>query len=310
MFLVILEYNSSSSINISFMEPLDLSSPADREIAAFFDKTRTVSQNLMISQDESRLPRRFLTISQQPESRVFGAITKKEIEEILEAYDKQKAQRGAVVEPVKCDKILGQSYAKLLHSKPGFHHPGSTVYLARKLGISNAYPDSLLGGYSSYSVGSSEDLPALRSRHRSSMIKTLTQRFHQSLEKDDKEVALLEYDRICKIDPNNSNARACRGLISWKEKKYIEAVDDLRAAIKGDIEFKDLIKNTLVTCLYEIGCLKYQTRNYTQAISAFDEALTYNPNHDGVKLHRRMSREGLNSRSRFSTVEDYNRPRK
>lgn len=276
--------------------------PLDRELIAFFDKMRTQMRKIKapLSNQNEHINRLLRDSEVKQDDGLYGVIKQSDMQLLLSEYDKQlRLNNGVIEKPLTCDAITGKSYAKLLHSRRGFHNPASTAILVEKLGINDVRMDSFLGGHSTYLVREGEDVSSLRKRNRATNIRVIAKRFHQALadeEDKDKRAAILELDNMLKLDPKDSNSIACRGLLAYSEGLHTEAAADLREALKGSIERVEEVRAKLVISLYEIGMKFFNTCKYNEAISHFDEALKHDPKHAGSDLHKRISHDKLNSR--------------
>lgn len=283
------------------MDFLDPNNPKDIDLVNFVGKIQNHLKKLKIPMEcQNEHASCILRESKaSPDDTMYGNIGRADIELLLSEYDRKSLVGSTTDEPITCHNITGKSYAKLLHSKHGFHNPASATILAEKLGINNTRMDSFLGGHSTYSVKEGEDVFSLRKRNRASNVRAMALRFHKHLvneEDKDRRAATLELDNMLKLDPKDSNSLACRGLLSYSKGQHAEAATDLREAIKGQIEEAEQVREKLVTSLYELGMKHFNSFKYKEAITNFDEALKHDPKHAGSDLHRRLAHDKLNSR--------------
>lgn len=226
----------------------------------------------------------------------YGLIKRTELEMLLLNYD-ETSERST-----KCERLLEGSFAKLLYSKPGFHHPSSTDYLVEDLNIKECERDSFLGGHSTFSTPEENSLAGITEHHLKMYIKN---RAKELLDLMDDESALpgtLDDDvgELSNKDPQNGNTFAVRGKHHFIRKRYQQAVDDLKRALESNCDYMEKVRLTLSEACYKVGMNLYSRNKFDQANFSFQESLIFNPQHDGSRLHTEMCiREIQKSNRRF-----------
>lgn len=220
----------------------------------------------------------------------YGEIEEKELKTILENYNASSDK------PVKCDRLMAGSFAKLLYSKPGFHHPSSTDYLVESLNIKDHDRDTFLGGHSTYATPNDISLEAILKHRTRTYIKNRSGELLDKLDKDSwSEIKDDDVKEVYKVDPNDGNALAVRGKYNLRKRQYTRAVADLKEALNSNCDYTERVKHDLGEAYYQRGLELFAagTQFLGEANMCFREALDLDPNHEGAKLHLQLSMNRL-----------------
>lgn len=283
-------------------------------INKFFQKLRldinlieTELSNSPLPQQEERQ-----TSSTSSEDKLYGVVSREEFQNILSSYENQQNSSDLKNKPVTCDKVSGKCFAKLLYSKPGFHHPGSTDHLVQDLKINDVHRNTFLGGVSNYIVNEDGNLTGLWQKRRNLILKVNVDNAAKFLAEGKPAEARKLIDLTLKDDPNNGYALAVRAQYYRENLKFDLAIEDLTKVLQED-SFKDKKKiyEGLGVSTYEIGLRSYHRNDFQAAINKFDEVLRYakeceaadlKKEVEGAKLHKEICKTKLSqyNRSRFS----------
>lgn len=232
---------------------------------------------------------------------LYGLVTRDEFQDIIDSYDKQQTTKDKCDAPVANKK--GVNFNQLLHSKPGFHHPGSTSYLVGELDIVDIDRYSLLGGFSTYKPGEGERLNDLKTAQKNSMTYEFVDRAHHKISTSQWQDAFNDIEIAMKMNPECGDAIAARARYYIQSKNYDKAIRDLRYAADKTIKYREFYNNTMAEALFQTGMRQYYHRNFSQARKLFSEALNYDSHHANATIHRNLCDKELNRG--WSAVKSY-----
>ena len=241
------------------------------------------------------------SIAGSPDDKLFGRIREEELAKILHSYEEQQQIPTKIEKPVLCDTVNGRSFEKLLHSKPGFHHQGSTAYLVKKLGIPDVKRNSFLGGFSTYALCEEESLTGLKKSHNLMLLRKSLKKAQIQLSKKEYGSAKSQIDRALKLDPSSSEAFAMRGNYYASTDRHPQAIDDFKRSLAGQLEDRDSVKRNLSNSLYVQGMAMYHRREWRGALVLFNESLRYDASNDGAKLHKGLCEGQIRSETSYTS---------
>ena len=269
------------------------------------DKIRCQLDNLDLSLDDSCQNSSSSSAENVAEEERFGVIKKEEFEAILKAYDQQQTVSALADKVVKCDKVKGGSFAKLLQSRSGFHHLGSTAYLVDDLGIKDRARNSFLGGHSTYDFDENDSLTTIKKQQTKLHITGASKIIHELISSGRTDLAKSEVDKVMKLDCNHPDALASRGHLGSVRKEYNGAIGDLTRALEsGGCSEPARVSLILSEALCERGMEAYRCCNYANAVDDFTESIKYNGANENAKLHLNISRDNLFKQRRPFGVTD------
>lgn len=236
-----------------------------------------------------------------PSEKLYGQIKIDNFKKILDSYEQcqgnKQSPEDIVEQTVSCDTDTYKNFAQLLHSKPSFHHPGSTDYLIKDLQITNLQRLSLLGhsfGVSNFRFEEAENLEELLKKRRNEMMKDNLIAAHEYLDKQLYKDAWREIELALKIDSKNGNALATRGRYFLKSHKHQQAIDDYRNALKANSDDKRQVERELAKALEQLGEIHFHKHEYSLAKDKFTEALELgSENPDLTTLHRNICEDKI-----------------
>lgn len=234
------------------------------------------------------------------EEELYGKIMKDEFIKILNLYEKQQESQELQEKPVTCNGVVGGSYAKLLFSKTGFHHPGSTSYLVKHLQIRNVHRNSFLGGHSTFCPTSDEELAGLKKNHDKILIKQITDRALNYIDSNQLDLAKKEITAAYNMDERNGDVLATRGRYYSARKEYSTAVRFLKSALDHGPHNEHDVRMHLSDTLYFYGLASYRRRDFKDAKRLLTDALEYNPSNEGARLHKNLCEDELQKSTLFA----------
>lgn len=247
------------------------------------------------------------------EEEIYGVISKKEFDLILSQYDKLQAKQDTENDSVKCDQVKGGSLARLLFSKPGFHHPDSTIYLIDELKIRDKNRDSFLGGYSNNCPSSQDRIDSLLERQKRMHIREEARTLYNLLEKKTEAVGNFT-ESVCelvRLDPLNGDALGVRGKFSLEGKNYEHAIIDLESSLRYGCWDEATLKKDLSIAYYEEAARQYARNQYRDAFDKYTMALHHDNTHEGARLGLSMCHGKLSTVERqFGTKNSFTTMRK
>lgn len=260
------------------------------EFTKFFQKIRlnidTLEQDLEPSEESHRTP----YLRDVPENKIYGLVEKQEFKKILDAYEAQQNDQDTSEEARDNRSVsIGtkdskSSFAQLLHSKPAFHHPGSTDYLVRHLQINNGERRSLLGGNSDYKLEEKDTLKEILFNRNDKLLESHVNAARNYIENGKLDEAWKEIEMAVKVDGKNGNVLAARGKYYIKLQKYLEAINDFKNALRFKPKDFRQVQEDLANALGCQGLVHHQLRQYQEAKDRFEEALQLNCGN--VEFHR------------------------
>lgn len=284
-----------------------LRSRGERDLNNFYSKIRAHLDEPLF-QDDDHKPN--IGLKDVPDENFYGKISKEEFEKVLNSYEKQQECTNTKDAPVACDREAGQSFAKLLFSKKGFHCLGSTRYLTSDLGIKDADRCSFLAGISSYKIDRYEDVQGLRKNHRRLLVKMFLDEAKKHLNKDTPAIreAKDEIIKALRVNPRSADALSVRGRYNFITNNFQEASRDFGEALRGELEDedRDYIKLQLSESLCSHALANfYHKGDHRGAVPVFTEALRYNPQNESAKLHLGICEDKIRSSGFRTSIPNY-----
>ncbi len=106
----------------------------------------------------------------------------------------------------------------------------------------------------------------------------------------DLEGAATEYTAYLKAQPEDANAQAGLASVLFLQRKYPEALDHMRRAVRLNPNNADLEAN--------LGAVLAMTGDLPSAIQAFEQALRIDPSHQAARANLQRARAQLASEPR------------
>lgn len=276
------------------------------EFTKFFQKIRPNIDTLEQDLGPDGEPRRTSHLRDVPENKIYGLVEKQEFKKYLDTYEAQQNDQESSEDnrdnrPVSLKaKDCKSSFAQLLHSKPAFHHPGSTDYLVKQLQINDVERRSLLGGNSDYKLEEKDTLRDILFSRNDKLVESHVNAARGHIENRKLNEAWEEIEMAFKVDKKNGNVLATRGKYYIKLKKYQEAIDDLKNALQYKPKDPRQIREDLADALGSQGLVHHQLSQYQQAKDRFEEALELNcGNVEFHRLNRDMCEGFVNNMKQF-----------
>lgn len=258
------------------------------------------SQNELLVSQPAPKDRATERLGKIPEDKLYGQIAREDFEKILEVYDLRQQSTSArnTDKPVEC-KIIGNSYAKLLFSKPGFHNMDSTSYLIDDLRISDTQRVSFLGGYTRYDSVREDNIASLMKTQERLTLRKMAQQAQQHMENKEPKEAFKVIEQMRNIDDKNIDFLFTRGRYNYGIAETEKAVDDFRRALQGRPD-DTLLKQWLSDALCSLSKKEYQKRDFRKAYSICCEALDHNPHNTAADLHLGMCKGKIQEQIPFA----------
>lgn len=286
------------------MQSYQFSRPKDRELIGFYEKIRLQYADVE-NNNRAKQHHDAIRLVDTPEEKIFGKVSKEDFLQILDSYARQQSSRGLEEKAVDCDKVDGGNYAKHLFSRPGFHHMGSTAYLAEDLNLEYIQKNSFLGGHHSYTLGEDDNIQALRKSYKTGDVRRSLAKITRHLENDENDQAKREIDKILSIDPKCGDALTARSRYYFKIHRFRDAINDMEESLKYKIADHANARKLLSDYYFEYGLTLYNRRDDRRqleaACEAFRESLQNNERNQGAKMHWEMCRSLLNQRNNSFT---------
>lgn len=273
------------------MDGYRTSNPESRAISKFYDRIRSHLDDIEPPTLDEATPicDRLKDIKEED---VYGVISKPEFEAILKSYDDQSEK------PTKCDRFEAGSFAKLLYSKPGFHHPAATAYLVGQLKLKDKNRDSFLGGHSTYKTSEENSITNIRMFQQKNYIRERTKELLDALESEETPNIEKEIENLFRMDRRNANILAVSGRYNMKMRFFEPAIKHLKEAEALGCDHIELVRKYLSEALYHKGVELFSKSVYEQAHEIFWQSLVYNSANKGSELHMQMCTDKINERRR------------
>lgn len=271
----------------------------ERELNSFYEKVRHHLDDLESAPSDDCATSRLDPWKDLKEEDLYGNVTKKELSLLLQSYDSQQENKELEDEPVKCKEVFGHNFARLLHSKPGFHHFGSTSYLVQDLKINDTHRNSFLNGHTSYRLNEDEKLDYIYKQHHQIAIINHLSLANKYLDKNAIKEAKEEIEKALQIDPKYGDSIGTLARLQTMEKKYDEAFSNFELALKCDLRNPTEIKNHYSEALSQVGMIEYFKKNYVRAMEFYEKSLQLDGNHHNSKLHLGLCRNQIEIKNKF-----------
>lgn len=232
--------------------------------------------------------------SSASDEELYGKISKDEFLKILDTYEKQQTN-DSKDKAVRCDRVVGESFAKLLFSKPGFHHIGSTERLVRNLRIRDVKRNSFLAGHSTYDLNEEDTLKELLQNHQRGAIRQLVSTAMGFLANKCFQDAEARINIALSKNPEDGNALVARARYYSAKNMHDQAILDFKDGLANRPDDPEDVKNCLAEELAKKALQLMYKDNFKECIRVCDEALSYNPGNDLAKLNRGMCQQKLES---------------
>lgn len=270
----------------------------DRDATKFYEKIRRNVQHLPSSSTPNNCNVSVSSTRSDPNSKVekiYGNVSKSEMESILKSYEKQQNSQDLSNKPVICDEtfVKGGSYAKMLHAKTGFHHLGSTTHLIKELGINDLSRASFLGDYNTFSVADSEDINGLKRKYLVATTRRIIDSAHAHMSQNNMMKAKELIDQAHKLDSKSAVVKVALGKYHNLNREYEDEAKILREALGcKDIDRKQINLN-LSNALFQLGMNRYHRGHWSQSIDFFRQSLDADPENSGSRLHLELASDKL-----------------
>ena len=264
------------------MDSYRTSNPESRAVAKFYDSIRFHLDDIVppTPSETSRIRDRLRDVKEED---AYGLISKAEFEAILQAYD------GNSDKPTKCDRFEAGSFAKLLYSKPGFHHPDATAYLVGELKLKDKNRDSFLGGHSTYETPEQNSISNIKKFQQKIYIRERTKELFDAMEIEPLDPRIQQdIDDLFKIDDRDPNILAVSGRYNMKIRYFEPAIKFLKDAEALGCDHIVLVKKYISEALYHRGAELFGKYDYERAHETFCESLLYDNTNEGSILYQRM----------------------
>lgn len=274
----------------------------ERELFKFYDRVRLHLDDLDLEKDDTHKVQSYdqRSCDKPSEAELFGFITKDEFIKVLNSYDEQQRSQNLQDKPVACDKIVGGNYAKLLYSKPGFHHLNSTSHLVKSLEIRNIHRSSFLVGHSTFCANKDEEISGLKETQKNMLIKQITDRAIEYINSNQLDLACKEINRAYNLDSRNGDVLATRGRYYMAKNDHVDAIKFFKSALNHKPHDENNIRFYLSDSLYQQGVVQYNRTEYKKARDLLSDALKYNLDNQGAKLHKNLCEDRLRAATSFS----------
>lgn len=284
--------------------------PSAREHLKFYRKIRRHLDSIETDADHHLNQNIRASCGDVPEDKLFGNVTKEEFQSILNVYDARQNNDETKDKPVSCGEVFGQSYEKLLFSKQGFHHSGSTAYLVENLGVKDASRSSFLGGLSTYSVSPDDKIDGLIKNQLRVGVKQTVREANELLDASSFDAAKDLLSKASKLIPNDADVIAAQGRHAALTLEWPSAIEFFKRSLSLGPSNKESIAAHLSDALYQHGYKLYSSNRLSEAVAVFEDSLEYNPNNSGSMLHRNLCNDRIRANtprwvSNFSSMSTY-----
>lgn len=266
----------------------------EREIRSFYEKVRfhlDLLETLPHEDDSSE------TVEDVED--LYGEITKEEFAKILESYERQQENEETRDEPVNCKEVFGHNFARLLYSKSGFHHLGSTSFLVNDLRLNDVNRNSFLNGHASYALNEDEKLDYLLELQKKKAVLIHATKAHEYMDDKQLELAIGEIEEARKLNPKSGDYLSAQARMLVLERRYSDAIRTFEDAQQNNPQDHERLSKHYLQALVTYSDNEYHKKNYQKGLALSSKALSLDPSNKEAELIRGLCNHNIHQRSNF-----------